>query len=70
LWRLRHDTDCFDSDDFLNEDCFREAAKTGAVTRVVVWQPAEEMKRQAITKAHLAQRMKTSRAQIDRMVRA
>ena len=57
-------------DDALNEDGIREAAKTEAVTRVVAWQLAEEMKRQGMTKAHLAERMNTSRAQIDRILKA
>jgi antitoxin HicB len=57
-------------DDFLNEDGIREAAKTEAMTRVVAWQLAEEMKRQGMTKAGLAQRMNTSRAQIDRILNA
>ncbi len=33
-------------DDFLNEEGIREAAKAEAVTRVLAWQLAEEMKRQ------------------------
>jgi antitoxin HicB len=57
-------------DDFLNEEGIREAAKAEAVTRVVAWQLAEEMKRQGMTKARLAQRMNTSRAQIDRILKA
>jgi len=57
-------------DDFLNEEGIREAAKAEAVTRVLAWQLAEEMKRQGISKARLAERMKTSRAQIDRILKA
>jgi antitoxin HicB len=57
-------------DDFLNEESIREAAKAEAVTRVVAWQLAKEMKKQGITKALLAERMKTSRAQIDRILNA
>ena len=57
-------------DEFLNEEGIRESAKAEAVTRVVAWQLAEEMKRQGITKARLAERMKTSRAQIDRILKA
>jgi antitoxin HicB len=49
-------------DDLLNEDGIREAARTEAVTRVVAWQLAEEMKRRGMTKAHLAERMNASRA--------
>jgi hypothetical protein len=57
-------------DEFLDEEGIREAAKTEAVTRVVAWQLSEEMKRQGITKARLAEMMKTSRAQIDRVLKA
>jgi antitoxin component HigA of HigAB toxin-antitoxin module len=55
-------------DEFLTEDGIREAAKAEAVTRVVAWQLSEEMKRQGITKAALAVDMKTSRAQVDRIL--
>jgi hypothetical protein len=57
-------------DDFLDEEGIREDAKTEAITRVVAWQLSEEMKRQGITKARLAEMMKTSRAQIDRVLKA
>jgi len=57
-------------DDFLDEQGTRDAAKTEAVTRVVAWQLREEMKRQGLSKAKLAEQMKTSRAQIDRVLNA
>ena len=57
-------------DEFLNEEGIREAAKAEAVTRVVAWQLGQEMKRQGISKARLAQQMKTSRAQVDRILKA
>ena len=57
-------------DDFLAEDGIREAAKAEAVTRVVAWQLSQEMERQGITKAVLAERMHTSRAQLDRILKA
>jgi len=57
-------------EDFLNEEGVRQAAKAEAVTRVIAWQLADEMKRQGITKARLAQRMNTSRAQVDRILKA
>jgi antitoxin HicB len=57
-------------EDFLNEEGIREVAKAEAITRVVAWQLAEEMKRQGITKANLAERMHTSRAQVDRILKA
>lgn len=40
------------------------AAKAEAVTRIVASQLSEEMKRQGITKADLAKRMHSSRAQV------
>ncbi|HTT82147.1 MAG TPA: helix-turn-helix transcriptional regulator [Rhizomicrobium sp.] len=57
-------------DDFLNEEGIREAAMAEAVTRVVAWQLAEEMKRRGMTKARLAEQMHTSRAQVDRILGA
>ena len=57
-------------DKFLSEDGIREAAKTEAVTRVVAWQLTQEMERQGMTKAALAERMHTSRAQVDRILKA
>lgn len=39
-------------------------------TRVVVWQLSQEMERQGITKAALAEGMHTSRAQVDRILKA
>jgi hypothetical protein len=57
-------------EDFLSEEGIREAAKAEAITRVVAWQLAEEMKRQGITKARLAERMRTSRTQVDRILKA
>jgi antitoxin HicB len=57
-------------DEFLAEDGIREAAKAEALTRVVAWQLSQEMKRQGITKAVLAERMHTSRAQVDRILKA
>ncbi len=57
-------------DQFLCEDGIREAAKAEAVTRVVAWQLSQEMERQGISKATLAERMHTSRAQVDRILKA
>jgi len=57
-------------DSFLAEEGIREAAKATALTRVVAWQLAQEMERQGITKAVLAERMQTSRAQVDRILKA
>jgi antitoxin component HigA of HigAB toxin-antitoxin module len=57
-------------DDFLREEGIRDAARAEAVTRVVAWQLAQEMQRRGITKAHLAELMHTSRAQVDRILNA
>jgi antitoxin HicB len=57
-------------DEFLTEDGIRESAKAEAVTRVVAWQLTQEMERQGMTKATLAEKMHTSRAQVDRILKA
>lgn len=57
-------------DDLLDEEGVREAAKAEAVTRVIAWQLGEEMKRQGMSKARLAELMNTSRAQVDRILKA
>jgi antitoxin HicB len=56
--------------EFLDENGIREAARAEAVTRVVAWQLTHEMERQGITKATLAEKMHTSRAQVDRILKA
>jgi plasmid maintenance system antidote protein VapI len=57
-------------DALLAEDGILEAVKAEAVTRVVAWQLGEEMERQGMTKAKLAELMHTSRAQVDRLLKA
>ncbi len=57
-------------DSFLAEEGILEAARSTAITRVVAWQIAEEMRRQGVTKARLAELMQTSRAQVDRLLKA
>jgi DNA-binding phage protein len=57
-------------DDFLHEEGIYEAAKAEAVTRVISWQIAEEMRRRGITKTQMAEQMHTSRAQVDRILKA
>jgi predicted transcriptional regulator len=57
-------------DSFLTEDGIREAARAEATTRVVAWQLSQEMERQGMTKAKLAELMHTSRAQVDRILKA
>lgn len=55
-------------DDFLAEEGLREAAQAQAVKRVLAWQIGEAMKAQGVTKSEMAKRMKTSRAQLDRLL--
>jgi antitoxin HicB len=57
-------------DDFLHEEGIRDVARAEAVTCVVAWQLAQEMERQGISKARLAELMHTSRAQVDRILKA
>jgi plasmid maintenance system antidote protein VapI len=57
-------------DGLLAEDGILETAKAEAVTRVVAWQLGQEMERQGMTKAKLAELMNTSRAQVDRILKA
>jgi ribosome-binding protein aMBF1 (putative translation factor) len=57
-------------DDFLKEEGIREAARAEALTRVVAWQLSREMEKQGMSKAEMATRMHTSRAQIDRILKA
>ena len=57
-------------DNFLREEGIYEEAKVEAVTRVISWQIAEEMRKQGITKTQMAERMRTSRAQVDRILKA
>lgn len=55
-------------DDFLKEEGIRDAAYTQAIKRVIAWQIEEAMKVQGVTKSEMAKRMKTSRAQLDRLL--
>lgn len=57
-------------DDFLKEEGIYQATKTAATLRVVAWQLAQEMERQGLSKTDLAAKMNTSRAQLDRILKA
>lgn len=57
-------------DDFLNEEGIYKEAKVSAVTRVVSWQLAKEMIKKGLSKAQMAEQMHTSRAQVDRILKA
>jgi antitoxin HicB len=55
-------------DAFLKEEGIRDAAHAHAIKRVVAWQIEEAMKVQGVSKVEMAKRMKTSRAQLDRLL--
>jgi len=55
-------------DDFLDKEGILEEASAKAAKRALAWQLAQAMKEQNVTKASLARRMNTSRAQLDRLL--
>jgi antitoxin HicB len=55
-------------DDFLKEEGTYEETTLLSIKRVLAWQLEQAMKEQGLTKAEVAQRMKTSRAQLDRLL--
>jgi len=55
-------------DDFLKEDGIYEECTAAALKKVLAWQLQEEMKNKNITKKIMAERMETSRSQLDRLL--
>ncbi|NES23495.1 MAG: XRE family transcriptional regulator [Symploca sp. SIO3E6] len=55
-------------DDFLKEDEIYEESTAIALKRMLAWQLEEEMKKQNITKKAMAERLETSRSQLDRLL--
>jgi predicted XRE-type DNA-binding protein len=55
-------------DDFLDEEDLRAEAEAVAVKRVIAWQIQQEMTEQKISKTKMAERMRTSRGQLDRLL--
>ncbi|MCB1018534.1 MAG: XRE family transcriptional regulator [Bryobacterales bacterium] len=55
-------------DAFLEEEGILEEAQTLAVKEVVAWQLAEAMKQRQISKSKMAELLKTSRSQVDRLL--
>jgi len=55
-------------DDFLKEDGIYEEVTARAIKRVIARQLDALMEEQGLTKSELAKRMKTSRAQLDRLL--
>ena len=55
-------------DAFLKEEGMFEEAQALAVKEVVVWQLTEAMQQRSLTKTRLAELLKTSRSQVDRLL--
>ncbi|MEJ2743892.1 MAG: helix-turn-helix domain-containing protein [Gammaproteobacteria bacterium] len=55
-------------DDFLKEDGIYEECSATALKRVLAWQFEEAMKQQHLTKKAMADKMDTSRSQLDRLL--
>lgn len=55
-------------EDFLEEDGNLEAATAIAAKRVLAWQLQQAMTKHKLTKTVMAARMKTTRAQLDRVL--
>ncbi len=55
-------------DDFMKEEGIFEEAQAQAVKEVIAWQLAEEMKKKKISKSRMAELLKTSRSQVDRLL--
>jgi predicted XRE-type DNA-binding protein len=55
-------------DDLLKEEGIYEETRDIAMKRVLVWQIAQAMKEQRISKSKMAERMNTSRTQIERLL--
>ncbi len=57
-----------DFDDFLRNDGLLADAEAVAIKRVLAFQVSAMMRKQKITKAEMARRMKTSRSALDRLL--
>jgi hypothetical protein len=55
-------------DDFLKKENIFEEAQAQAIKEVVAWQLAKAMKKKKLSKARMAVLLKTSRAQVDRIL--
>jgi len=55
-------------EDFLEEEGILEESTAKAIKAVIAWQLAEQMKTKRMSKKRLAELMRTSRAQIDRIL--
>ncbi|MFT3741863.1 MAG: helix-turn-helix transcriptional regulator [Gammaproteobacteria bacterium] len=57
-----------DFDDFLHEEGLLAECQSEAIKRVLAWQIKEYMEKKGIKKSIFAQRMGTSRSQLDRLL--
>ncbi len=55
-------------EDFLKEEGIYEEVQAQAVKEILAWQIDQAIKTQGLTKAEMARRMQTSRAQLDRLL--
>ncbi len=55
-------------DDFLEEDGLRAKTEATAIKRVIAYQIEMEMKRAKLTKSAMAEKMRTSRSALDRLL--
>ena len=55
-------------DDFLDEEGIKADVEAVALKRVIAWQLTQAMEQQNVSKATMARVMKTSRAQLDRLL--
>jgi len=55
-------------DDFLAEEDLLDEAEAIAIKRVIAFEVEEEMKKQNLTKSELAEKMKTSRTAVNRLL--
>lgn len=55
-------------DDFLAAEGILEDAQNRAIKEVLAWQISQEMERLKLSKTKMAEQMKTSRAQLDRLL--
>jgi antitoxin HicB len=64
--RFDHGGSSFDS--FLAEEGLLEEAEAIAIKRVIAWQLEAAMQKQGVTKRAMAERLRTSRSQLDRLL--
>jgi antitoxin HicB len=55
-------------DDFLEEEGLREVTEAAALKRVIAWHLTKAMRAEGVSKKALAERLGTSRSQLDRLL--